>query len=315
VLSAEGHRARHETQAPVRQPSPIRHPTVRMGGHPGVLQSTGPYNSEFVGVSIAVDSEDRNPGLTLVVVDGPESERGSKIVFPEHVTVRARGKGEQTHLYNFRPGLKDDAPQWTKVGSALQYERNFGDIHFVARATLAEDGIVFRYEFTNNSTTDYDMATAVTDPRFRTLFYDPRLQRTYVHHSSGFALLASETPARLTMPLEAWFPARYHASSTVQVPDQRVQRREDGITYYYNSKLVDVPMIATLSEDRKWIEASFARDPGNVWTNPELTCRHVDPEVKLAHGARAAYEVKVLIFEGSLDAALNKVLSQRNGLE
>jgi hypothetical protein len=223
--------------------------------------------------------------------------------------------GEQTHLYTFRPGEKDDSPRWTKVGNALQYERNFGDIHFVASATLVEDGIVFRYEFTNHSTTDYDMATAVTDPRFRTIFYDPRLQRTYVHQSSGFALLASETPARLAMPLADWFPVRYHASYTVPVPAQRVQRREDGITYYYNSKLADVPMIATLSEDRKWIAASFARDPGNVWTNPELTCQHVDPEIKLAHGARAAYEVKILVFEGSLDDALNKVVSQRKGLE
>ncbi len=274
------------------------------------------------GVSIAIDSEDHDPALTLVVPDGPEHERSSKILFPEHVTVRARGKGEQTHLYTFRPGQKDDAPQWTETGNALQYESNFGDIHFAARATLVADGIVFRYEFTNHSTTDYEMATAVTDPRFRTTFYDPRLQRTYVHHKSvprrpksGFALLASETPTRLTMPLEAWFPVRYHASYTVPVPERRVQHRDDGITYYYNSELVDVPMIATLSEDRKWIAASFARNPGNVWTNPELTCQHVDPELKLAHGTRAAYEVKILIFEGSLDDALKKVLSQRKDLE
>jgi len=73
--------------------------------------------------------------------------------------------------------------------------------------------------------------------------------------------------------------------------------------------------IATLSEDRKWIAASLARDPGNVWTNPELTCQHVDPEVTLAHGARAAYEVKILVFAGSLDDALKKVLSQRKGLQ
>ena len=266
------------------------------------------------GVSIAIDSEDRNPALTLVVPDGSESERASKVLFPEHVTVRAHGKDEQTHLYIFRSGQKDDAPQWTRIGNALQYEKDFGEIHFLARATLQEDGIVFRYEFTNHSTTDYDMATAVTDPRFHTIFYDPRLERTWVHHSSGFALLAAETPARLTMPLDHWLPARYHASYTVPVPEQRVQHREDGITYYYNSKLVDVPVIATLSEDLKWIAASFARDPGNVWTNPELTCQHVDPEVKLAHGARASFEVKVLVFEGSLDDALNKVLLQRKSL-
>lgn len=268
------------------------------------------------GVSIAIDSEDSNPALTLSVPDGPESERSSKILVPEHVTVRAHGATEQIHLYTFRPGQRGDAPRWTKVGNALQYETDFGDIHFVARATLVKDGIVFHYEFTNHSAIDYDMATAVTDPRFHKVFYDPRLERTYVHFSgNGFVLLASETPARLTMPLKEWFPARYHASYTVPVPAQRVQHRDDGITYYYNSKPVDVPIIATLSEDRKWIAASFARDPGNVWTNPELTCQHVDPEVPLAHGAQATYEVKILVFKGSLDDALRKVQLQRNSLK
>ena len=57
----------------------------------------------------------------------------------------------------------------------------------------------------------------------------------------------------------------------VTVPKERVQQRDDGITHYYQSRAVDVPMIATLAEDRTWVAASFARDPGNVWSNPELT--------------------------------------------
>jgi hypothetical protein len=85
--------------------------------------------------------------------------------------------------------------------------------------------------------------------------------------------------------------------------------------YYYKSRPVDVPMIATLSEDRTWVAASFARDPGNVWSNPELTCQHVDPEVPLPHNGHAAYEVKILIFNGSLEDALRKVLAQRNNLQ
>jgi hypothetical protein len=115
--------------------------------------------------------------------------------------------------------------------------------------------------------------------------------------------------------LKSWFPARYLASFTVPVPKERVQRRDDGITYYYKSRSVDVPMIATLSEDRTWVAASFARDPGNVWSNPELTCQHVDPEAPLPHNGHAAYEVKILIFNGSLEEALRKVVAQRNELE
>jgi len=267
------------------------------------------------GLRMSVDTDDRNPALIIVVPDGPKGIRSSKILFPEHVTVRAHGQSEPEHLYIFRPGTEGYSPEWKKTDNALEYARNFGQIHFVARATLKDDGIVFHYEFTNHSGIDYDMVTAITDPRFRAVFYDPRLQRTYVHHQDGFDLLASETPARLTIPLEKWFPARYLASYTAPVPKERIQHRDDGITYYYKSRPVDVPMIATLSEDRTWVAASFARDPGNVWSNPELTCQHVDPDVPLPHNGHAAYEVKILIFNGSLEDALRKVLVQRNNLQ
>jgi hypothetical protein len=267
------------------------------------------------GLRIAIDADDRNPALSVVVPDGPESERSSKILFPEHVTVRAHGQSEPKHLYIFRPGRQGKSPTWTKVGNALEYTSDFGEIHFVARASVVDDGIVFRYEFGNRSAIDYDMITAITDPRFHTIFYDPRLERTYVHHRDGFDLLASDTPARLSMPLKDWFPVRYLASYTVPVPTEHVHHRDDGITYYYKSRLVDVPMVATLSADRSWVAASFARDPGNVWSNPELTCQHVDPERPLPHDARAMYEVKILIFKGSLDDALRKVLVQREALK
>jgi hypothetical protein len=192
---------------------------------------------------------------------------------------------------------------------------DLGQIHFLARATLEDDGIVFHYEFTNSGMTDYDMVTAVTDPRFHAVFYDPRLERTYVHRKDGFALLASDMPGRLTMPLTEWFPVRYLASFTAPIPANLVRKDADGITYRYNPVRVDTPMIATLSNDGRWVAASFSRDPGNVWSNPELTCQHVDPQVPLAHGGHAQYEIKILIFEGSLQDALTKVAAQINGLK
>jgi hypothetical protein len=279
----------------------------------GTSQTFDVHNSS--GLRMSVDTDDRNPALTIVVPDGPEGVRSSKILFPEHVTVRAHDHREQEHLYMFRAGTQGDSPAWKETDNALEYARDFGQIHFVARATLKDDGVVFHYEFTNHSGIDYDTVTAITDPRFHGVFYDPRLQRTYVHHEDGFDLLASETPARLTIPLKDWFPARYLASYTGPVPKERVQHRDDGITYYYRSRAVDVPMIATLSEDRTWVAASFARDPGNVWSNPELTCQHVDPEVSLPHNGHAEYEVKILVFRGALEDALRKVLAQRSELE
>ena len=267
------------------------------------------------GLRLAISEDDRNPALTVYVPDGPEKDRSSRILFPEHVTVRAHGQNDQKHLYIFRPGRQGDAPQWAKTENTLQYARDFDEIHLVARATMGDDGIVFRYEFENRSAVDYDMATAITDPRFHTVFYDPRLERTYVHHTGGFDLLASETPARLSMPLNEWFPVRYLASYTWPVPAERVQHRDDGIAYRYKSRTVDVPMIVTLSADGAWVAASFARDPGNVWSNPELTCQHVDPERRLPGHGSAVSEVKILIFRGSLADSLGKVKAQRAALK
>jgi hypothetical protein len=267
------------------------------------------------GLQITVDGEDRNPALLVTVPDGPVNDRSFKILLPEHVTVRARGETEATQLYLFRPGQQGSRPEWKKVDNTLEYESDFGGVHFVSHATLTDDGILFRYEFVNRSARDYDMITAVTDPRFRADFYDPRLERTYVHHWDGFDLLGSETPERVDMPLTEWFPVRYLASYTFPVPTEHLQRRADGITYRYKSRVVDVPMIATLSVDRTWVAASFSRDPGNVWSNPELTCQHVDPQVPLPHGGHAQYEVKLLIFKGSLEDALHKVTAQRKTLQ
>jgi hypothetical protein len=255
---------------------------------------------------MTVDTQDRNPALSVTVPDGPTDNRSFKILLPEHVTVRAHGESEGKHLYIFRPGTDGELPVWKRDGNSLEYAKDFGQIHFVALATLSDDGILFHYEFVNHSKTDYDMVTAVTDPRFRAVFYDPRLERTYVHTTGGFELLASDAPERLAVPLTEWFPVRYLASTTNPIPPDRVQRRSDGITYRYKSGRADVPMIATLSQDGSWVAATFSRHTGNVWNNPELTCQHADPEVPLANGGEVQVEEKILIFKGSLEDALRK---------
>ena len=262
------------------------------------------------GIEMAVDTQDRNPALSVTVPDGQKDDRSFKILLPEHVTVRAHGESDGKHLFIFRPGAEGDAPVWKRDGNSLEYSKDFGEIHFLARATLTEDGILFHYEFVNHSTTDYDMVTAVTDPRFHAVFYDPRLQRTYVHTRGGFELLASDAPERLTELPTEWFPVRYMASYTNPIPADRVQRRSDGITYRYRAGRIDVPMIATLSEDGSWVAATFSRHTGNVWSNPELTCQHADPELPLAHGGEVQLEEKVLIFKGSLEDAMRKTERQ-----
>src|SRR5215475_1392511 len=268
------------------------------------------------GLRLLVADENTQPTLRIVLPGHPDSDRAIEVIFPDHVTTRKQGSADSEQLYLFRPRRQGEPPHWRQVERSLEYEKDFtSGVHMLARATLEPDGVLFHYEFLNRSNVTYDMIYAVTDPRLTSIFHDPRLERTYVHHHDGFDLLASETPARLTMPLDRWLPARYLASFTWPVPPKLVDRREDGITYYNKSRAVDQPFIATLSTDRKWVVASFTRTTGNVWSNPELTCQHVDPQTSLAPGKSAALEVKILIFQGSLDEVLAKVQAQRGSLK
>ena len=268
------------------------------------------------GLRLLVALENNQPSLRILLPGSADTDRTITVLFPEHVTARRHGSAEAERLYLFQSGRNGQRPAWRQIGNSLQYERDFEPgIHMVARATLEDDGVRVGYEFTNRSKVDYDMIYAVTDPRLTGIFHDVRLERTYVHHKEGFDLLASETPSRLTMPLNQWLPSRYLASFTWPVPTQRVEHRNDGITYYNKSRAVDEPMIATLSTDNQWVIASFSRTTGNVWSNPELTCQHVDPETPLAARQTAAVEVKMLVLQGSLDGVLARVREQRSSLK
>ena len=264
------------------------------------------------GVRLMV-AEDADPTLRIAVPGYADADGGFKVVLPEHVTVRARGQAEGKHIYLWQPGSAGSAPAWTAPKDSLAYEKDLeGGIHMVARATLADDGVLFHYEFQNRSDVEYEMVYAPTDPRLTGIFHDVRLERTFVHHARGWELLASETPQRLTMPLSEWLPARYMASYTWAVPALLKEKRADGITYFNKSRAVDEPMVATMSSDGKWVAASFTRTVGNVWSNPELTCQHVDPTPPLPAHGKAVVEVEMLILRGGLDDALRKVIEQRD---
>lgn len=265
-----------------------------------------------LGIQMTIDPEDHDPAIAVTLPgNGPAADRTFHVLLPEHLTVRKQGDPEATHLYIFQPGTAPASPHWQQSGDTLQYTAHFGAIHLTASATLADDGVHFRYHLQNGSAIAYDMATAITDPRFHTVFYDPRLERTFVHYPDGFALLAAETPERLSMPLNQWLPVRYHAQYTAPVPAQRVQHSDDGVTRRYASRKVDVPLIATRSSDGKWVAASFSRNPGNVWSNPELTCQHVDETAGLPPQGRATLTVKLLLLQGSLAEVLRRTEAER----
>lgn len=139
------------------------------------------------GFRLLVDDGSYLPALRLVLPGQPIS-KGILIIFPEHVTVRERGKRDAVHLYLWRPGQQGDRPDWRRVGQALEYEMELKNgVHMVARATLESDGVRYRYTFISRSGTDYEMIQAITDPRlFQSMFRDVRLERTYVHRKGGF---------------------------------------------------------------------------------------------------------------------------------
>ena len=268
-----------------------------------------------VGMQLTVADENTYPTLRIVLPGHPISDRAIEVIFPEHVTVRDHGATDAHQLYLWQPGRSGEPPRWRRAARALEYERHLpGNVEMLARATLDDDGVRFRFRLANRSDTTYDLIWAPIDPRLTAEFHDVRLERTYVHHANGFDLLASETPSRLTMSLDRWLPARYLASFTWPVPSRLVETRDD-LTYYNKSRAVDAPFIATLSRDRRWVVASFTRTTGNVWSNPELTCQHVDPQTKVAPGEVATLNTKILFVRGSLDDAFAMAMRQRESLD
>ena len=289
---------------------PVR--TIQLRAQGRILQT---INSSK-GLRLMVVGENSRPMLRILLPGSVESDRTVEVIFPEHVTVRRQGRADSEQLYIFRPGSRDQQPVWRQGRQSLEYERDLaGAMHMLARATLEDDGVRFYYEFRNQSDAAYDMVYAVTDPRLTSIFHDVRLERTYVHRKDGFELLASEMPSRLSMPLAEWLPSRYRASFMWPVPTDRIERPGDGITFYNSSRAVDEPFIATLSTDHQWVVASFAREPGNVWSNPELTCQHVDPQVPLTPRGEARTEIKILVVRGSLEDVRERVAAQRNSLK
>jgi len=257
------------------------------------------------GLRLLPSPETVNPALFVVLPGHAESDHAIEIVFPEHVTVRKHGAAAAEHLYLSAGALH--LASWLRKDNAIEYATQLpGSIEMRAIATLQDDGVLFRYEFTNASDVAYDMLTAITDPRMKSIFHDEQLERTYVHRKTGFELLAENRPVRL--------PSRYLAAFTWPVPRQLVETR-DGLPYYNASRAVDAPFIATASTDRKWVVASFTRTTGNVWSNPELTCQHVDPEVALPGHGHATIEVKLLVMRGSIEDAYRKMMVERAAMQ
>jgi hypothetical protein len=265
--------------------------------------------SQANGLKVIVVQKDF-PLLKILLPKQPNSDRGIEVEFPEHVTGFNETTNNIEHLYltTNRNNTNRKIPTWHKNENLLSYEMELDrNIKLTATAQLENDGVRFSYQISNHSNVSYRNLQAVTCVKLYSVFSDTFLERTYVHHPEGFDLLASETPQRLSMPLQNWLPCRYLVSYTWPVHDTRIEKDADSITRYYKSRKVDKPFIATLSHDKTWIAATFTKETGNLWTNPERSCQHADPAIDLKTGETKKLELKTFILKGKLDDLLKIV--------
>jgi len=270
--------------------------------------------SNSKGVKVIVTNKNF-PLLKVLLPGQSEADRGIEIEFPEHVTGLNTRSNQIEHLYfvSFGNANKRTLPVWHVNGNSISYKTKMDDaVTMIAAVSLEEDGLRYTYKFINHSTQSYLNLQAVTCVKLYSLFSDTLLQRTYVHHTEGFDLLASETPERLTMPLQKWLPCRYLVSYTWPVNPNYIQKGEDSIIHYNKSRKVDKPFIATISHDGQWIAATYTKETGNLWTNPERTCQHADPYVDLNAGETKSFELRTFIIKDDLDKLLQLVNREMN---
>ncbi len=254
------------------------------------------------------------PKLQILLPDQSNSERGIEVEFPEHVTVVNEKTRVAQHLYLESRGNQNKMtlPSWKIEGGTITYETLLnGSVRMIAKAQLDADGVRYSYSLTNNSSISYQKIQAVTCVKLYSVFSDTLLERTYVHHREGFDLLASETPERLTMPLNKWLPCRYLVSYDWPVANKRKEKDEDSITRYNKSRKADIPIIATLSHDKQWIAATFTTKTGNLWTNPERNCHHADPSAALNSNGTQTLTLKTYVYKGSLEQVLSYIAKEK----
>ena len=268
-----------------------------------------------VGMQLRVAEENTYPTLRIVLPSHPTSDRAIEVIFPEHLTVRRRGNTDANQLFLFQPGQSGDRPLWRRSGRSLEYERNLpGVVHMLARATLEEDGVRFHFRLSNQSDVTYDLIWAPIDSRLTSVFHDVRLERTYVHHVRWFR------SARFgnTEPLDD------AAQSMVACPVPRLVHLADTVAAGRTSRRYHV--LQQVASSRRAVHRhafpgrslggwSFTRNTGNVWSNPELTCQHVDPQAALSPGEEAILETKLLVVRGSLDDVFKMAMRQRDSLK
>jgi hypothetical protein len=266
------------------------------------------------GIRMAPFGDQSVPALTVWL---PGIEVPAVVVeMPEHAWHKRTKAGDPEWFY--RRYTNDQHMQaiaeWTRDGDTLAYRMTVpSGFALNATASLDDDGVTIAYEVRNPESQAYAEVQAITCIKlyrpFTDIFF---LERTYVHHSDGLDLLASETPQRLRENAEEWLPCRYIArcpGATGPVP-KPMERRSDGITYYYKQRLTDASFLATESFPRGWVAATHALSSPDVWTNPARTCQHADSGTPLDANGSARLSVKLYLVRGSVQDAWTRIAAR-----
>jgi hypothetical protein len=256
--------------------------------------------------------ENRSMPAVSLSLPGRTNQIAAVIEMPEHAYTKL-GKTDDPvwfyRMYTNDAHLKA-APQWTRDANALAYRLDTpSGFALRAQAALDKDGITIAYQLTNPAATSYAEFQAPTCIKLYHPFTDVFLERTYVHHSNGLDLLASETPERLAKNAEEWLPCRYivRSSPDAAPPPARMERQPDGITRYYKQRAADASFLATESSPAGWVAATHSLDSPDVWTNPARTCHHADTGVALGANATAQMALKLYVMRGGSREAWNTV--------
>jgi hypothetical protein len=254
---------------------------------------------------------DRSRPVLAVRLPG-QTSAAAAIEFPEHAWGRRRGATDQEWFYRLYSNEAQFRPQtsWSREASQLVYTMSTpSGVQLRGTAKLEADGVSINYRLENHTGIDFEETQAPTCVRLYRPFTDVFLERTYVHHASGLAPIASETPERLRMNAEEWLPCRYIArcAPPAITAAERIEKTPEHITRYTKVQLADIPFLATESAPGGWVAATHTLECSSVFTNPARTCHHTDPSTPLPAQGGGALEMKFYLLRGSLAGAWARV--------
>jgi hypothetical protein len=268
------------------------------------------------GIAIRPSPEQPDAPLLWVALPGKEDDRCAVIEMPEHSWGRPRGTTEQRWFYRMYSETRALRPtaRWEKQGNTLSCSiTSPAAVRLKTAVSIDDDGISIQHRLENDADVDYEEVQAPSCIKLYRPFNDVFLERTYVHHSNGLELLASETPERLHRNAEEWLPVRYIVRSAPPAasPEMRVERQPDRIVRYTKLKLADAPFMATTSSPPGWVAASHTMKASSVFTNPARTCHHVDPSAELKPRGAAVLSLKLYLVRGTVEDAWRSVKKNR----